>query len=761
MIKNEPHKESICFNFGKDEQKKDFFDKAKRCDIIHNNNSVFLHKILSVKNQSLLDYTLKHNQSQSLNNLNSSSDTKINSDTVTRKNHRTLTTSLKQSPISNILIDLNFNSPQNSSNLNLLFSPKIIVNKNKNLGNFSLKEKDKDKEKDRICLNTTFFNKCSSSNCRIKEKIKNEERPSFKSETSVNPEISFSNLYTNKYLRKPVVIKFNNGFKPDIVNNRSLNSNDNNNSNSNNLLNGKTDKNEQKINFSLLSNEKEKDGNKIKKAQLKRVKTDERIKPYNFYEKTQSKSELYRSFEDLERKSIEIKNRKMKKKSENKMPIPNFKKDTNLIDLKESLDNYRKSKSKKKQRTEVKKSSTNNNRNLKNIQIKRKKENSTNSFRINPKEKNDFHIVKKGKINYSNCWQEQRNIYYNKKEQEFKTSKNKTEQIIKNINYKNISNMKSEKILKEEEKKESPKNFFIKKKNININFIEDNKNENIYNINLNSTELMNNYNHSLSYNHSFVNKNEKNSFIRNKYSKKNNKNIEEFKTHNKGTKKNSHRGNKTPHVTKKFIEDYKINDSNDNISVLSYSQSQSYLSYNTLGKQIKVNKKNHSPIKKEIKSNKKNLPSILEEEEKIKNEIKNNLNILNAVESLDEFIKNKKEQIIREAFKLFVEFYNQIKSFNYSTLQTNMSQISGIKYVKKIIPLEKQFSKESIAKSDKYFNRKSVTRNSIYVERQKLILQKRKEFGFFERYENCKDFIDNFRMYLIKFLLKQRKIKFK
>ena len=488
------------------------------------------------------------------------------------------------------------------------------------------------------------------------------------------------------------------------------------------------------------------------------MKTDERIKPYNFYEKTQSKSELYRSFEDLERKSIEIKNRKMKKKSENKMPIPNFKKDTNLIDLKESLDNYRKSKSKKRQRTEVKKSSTNNNRNLKNIQIKRKnKDNSTNSFRINPKEKNDFRIIKKEKIRFSNCWQEQRNVYYNKKEKDFKNNKNKTEQIVKNITYKNISNMKSEKVLKEEEKKESPKNFIIKKKNININFIEDNRNENIYNINLNSTDLINKYNHSLSYNHSFVNKNEKNSFIRNKYSKKNNKNIEEFKTQNKGAKKSSHRGNKTPHVTKKFIEDYKINDSNDNISVLSYSQSQSYLSYNTLGKQIKVNKKNLSPSKKETKSNKKNLPSILEEEEKIKNEIKINLNILNAVESLDEIMKIKKELIIRETFKLLVDFYNQIKSFNYSTLQTNLSQISGIKYVKKIIPLEKQFSKENVAKSEKYFNRKSVTRNSIYVERQKLILQKRKEFGFFERYENCKDFIDNFRMYLIKYLLKQRK----
>ena len=755
MIKNEQHKESICFNFGKDEQKKDFFDKAKRSDIIHNNNSVFLHKILSVKNQSLLDYTLKHNQSQSLNNLNSSSDTKLNSNIASRKNNRTLTTSLKQSPISNLLVDLNYNSPQNRLNLNLLFSPKIIVNKNKNLGNISLKEKDKDQEKDGICLNTTFFNKCSSSNCRIKEKSKNEERPSFKSETSVNPEISFSNLYTNKYLRKPVVIKFNNGFKPEIVNN-SINSNDN--SNSNNLMNDQNDKNEQKINFALLSHEKEKDEKKEKKACLKRVKTDERIKPYKFYEKSQSKSELYRSFEDLERKSIEIEKRKMKKKSENKLPIPNFRKDINLVDLKASLDNYRKSKSKKKQRNGVKKSSTNNYRNLKNIQIKRKnKENSTNSLRIKSKDKNDFGIVKRGKIKFTNCWQEQRNAYYIKKEQDLKNSKNKTEQIVKNITYKNISNMKSEKVLKEEEKKESPKNFLIKKKNININFIEDNKNENIYNINLNSTELINKYNHSLSYNHSFVNKNEKNSFIRNKYSKKNNKNIEEFKTYNKGTKKNSHRGNKTPHITKKFIEDYKINDSNDNLSVLSYSQSQSYLSYNTLGKQIKVNKKNHSPNKRETKLNKKNLPSIIEEEEKIKNEIKNNLNILNAVERLDEIIKTKNELIIREAFKLFVDFYNQIKSFNYSTLLTNFSQISGMKYVKKIIPLEKQFSKENVSKSDKYFTRKSATRNSIYMERQKLILQKRKEFGFFERFENCKDFIDNFRLYLIKFLFEQRK----
>ena len=63
MLKIVPHKESICFNFENNEEKQ-FFDKAKRSDIIRNNNSVFLHKILSIKNQSLLNYTLKKVQSQ-------------------------------------------------------------------------------------------------------------------------------------------------------------------------------------------------------------------------------------------------------------------------------------------------------------------------------------------------------------------------------------------------------------------------------------------------------------------------------------------------------------------------------------------------------------------------------------------------------------------------------------------------------------------------------------------------------------------------
>ena len=50
MIKLSSPKESICFNFENEEQKR-FFDKAKKCDIVHNNNSIFLRKILSIKNQ--------------------------------------------------------------------------------------------------------------------------------------------------------------------------------------------------------------------------------------------------------------------------------------------------------------------------------------------------------------------------------------------------------------------------------------------------------------------------------------------------------------------------------------------------------------------------------------------------------------------------------------------------------------------------------------------------------------------------------------
>ena len=187
---------------------------------------------------------------------------------------------------------------------------------------------------------------------------------------------------------------------------------------------------------------------------------------------------------------------------------------------------------------------------------------------------------------------------------------------------------------------------------------------------------------------------------------------------------------------------------------MSYSQSHSILSNISLENKIKVNKKNHSTNKR-IPYNKTKL-LIAEEEEIINKEIKNNLQILNAIETLDKFIKEKNKNILNEAFKILVELIHA-KTINYNTLQTNVSQNSRMKYVKKIISLGKGFSKEKVLKSNGNFSKEKLMRkNHFEVEKQKFILKKRKELGFFERYENCKDFIDNFRIYLIKYLFKDR-----
>ena len=750
----EPQKESICFNFEKNGNKQIFFDKAKKSDIIRNNNSIFLHKILSVKNQSLLEYTLKKNKSEILNNFESSIKIKKeNSPKGTIRNtHLKQTMSFHQIPLSNKLEDIKFNSPKNISNVDLfspkIFSPKIIVNKNKNLGGFIKKENEKE-----ISLNTTFFNKDNTNSGKIKNKKKIEkenqkenERPSLTFENNANPDISFSNLYTSNYLRKPVVIKFNNGFNANFMNN-------NNNSihkyNSFNNINN----NEQNMNISISSQEKENENKKYKE----RVKTDERIKPCNLYEENKLKTELFRSFEELERKSMQISKRKLKKKSTYNLPIPNFKKEINLADLKESF-YILKSKAKKKNMTADKKCCFNKNRCPKNINVKKDKQNCSNSYRNNiinniiENEKNDLQI-KNENITFK-YWQENTNNLYNNtnnsniKEKNIDNNFNITYKTMETINFKNISNKKKERIFSEEKK--TPKNYFIKKKNININLIEDHKSENIYNIPLNECELYNsNFNQNLEYNNNLIRKIDKNSFIRNRYSKKSNT-YEDCRTINKNIKKDFNRTNKTPVVIKKFIEDYKIN---ENLSALSYSQSESNLSSTgNKGKQIKVNKKNHSSQKKLPKSTNKNLPSILEdEEEKIKKEIKNNLKVLNGAEMMEKFIKSKNNNTLKEIFYLFIDYYNQNKNNNYSTLLTNISQISNITYVKKIISINKKPSKENFSKIS------IMKKNHFNVEKQKLLLLKRKELGFFEKYEHCKDFIDNFRTILLKYLLLKQK----
>ena len=782
----ETQKESICFDFGKDEQKQIFFDKAKKCDIIHNNNSVFLHKILSVKNQTLLDYTLKKNETESQkNDLNTISELKKSnhksaSNRTLQRNKTSVSSTIKQNSLTNLLAEINFNSPQNTtSNIKTnifsprVASPKIIVNKNKNLGNIILKEKEKDKEKDKEknkenenIYSNTYFNKDNTN--RNKNKTENQN---LNNEYFVNPEISFSNLYTSNYIRKPVVIKFNKGINPINITN-SINSTSCNNYSA------------QKIDFSNTSQEKEE--NKESNYFKDRIKTDERIKPYNFYEKSQLKPELYRSFEDLERKSMEISRRRMKKNSSSK--FQNFKKDTNLVEVKQSMDNFlQKFKSKKRlnnKKTQFKTNIISKNRSVKNITVIKSKDTSFNSFKTkdndNENEKNNF-IMNKENININhNLWQEERNYHYNKiNENENNNDMNNEnkENInenynsininknIKTLNFKNMYNKYNQKDINNKEKRNRNKNetkYYIKRKNMSINLIEDQKNENIYNISLNE---YNNYSsNSLNYNHSF---NSKKSFIRKKYGKKNNINklFENYKKEFKNNRKENNRVNKSPVVNKKFIEDYKAN---DNLT-LSVCQSQLFLTKNnsninignkgnmsSAGRQIKVNKKSNSSHKKIPKKEKNNLPSILEEEEKIKNEIKNNLNIINAIENINNFIKLRNKNDLKETFNILIDYYNQIKTINYSTVMTNVSQNTALKYVRKIIPINNKFSRESIAKINKYNSRTNLAKKNYFnIEKQKLIILKRKEFGFFERYEHCIDIIDNLRKNLIKYSFKK------
>ena len=451
------------------------------------------------------------------------------------------------------------------------------------------------------------------------------------------------------------------------------------------------------------------------------------------------------------------------------------------------MDNFlQKFKSKKRlnnKKTQFKTNIISKNRSVKNITVIKSKDTSFNSFKTkdndNENEKNNF-IMNKENININhNLWQEERNYHYNKineNENNNDINNENKENInenynsininknIKTLNFKNMYNKYNQKDINNKEKRNRNKNetkYYIKRKNMSINLIEDQKNENIYNISLNE---YNNYSsNSLNYNHSF---NSKKSFIRKKYGKKNNINklFENYKKEIKNNRKENNRVNKSPVVNKKFIEDYKAN---DNLT-LSVSQSQLFLTKNNShinignkgnmgseGRQIKVNKKSNSSHKKIPKKEKNNLPSILEEEEKIKNEIKNNLNIINAIENINNFIKIRNKNDLKETFNLLIDYYNQMKTINYSTVMTNVSQNTALKYVRKIIPINK-FSRENIAKINKYNSKTNLAKKNYFnIEKQKLIILKRKEFGFFERYEHCIDIIDNLRKNLIKYYFKK------
>ena len=57
-------------------------------------------------------------------------------------------------------------------------------------------------------------------------------------------------------------------------------------------------------------------------------------------------------------------------------------------------------------------------------------------------------------------------------------------------------------------------------------------------------------------------------------------------------------------------------------------------------------------------------------------------------------------------------------------------------------------------------NNKLMRHKSFNSEKQRILLIKRKEFGFFEKYEHCMDFINNLRLLLIKYSSNNKKIYF-
>jgi len=121
----------------------------------------------------------------------------------------------------------------------------------------------------------------------------------------------------------------------------------------------------------------------------------EKINKYYNFSELNKKRELYRNFEDLEKKSLEISKRKMIKKNNSNKNFFRIKKDNNLIDIKQSLDNIRKQLHNKEEKNKIIPESISRNNNI-SININ-KTLNSQNSIKA------VYHISKiKKKINKTN-----------------------------------------------------------------------------------------------------------------------------------------------------------------------------------------------------------------------------------------------------------------------------------------------------------------------------------------------------------------------
>ena len=696
---------------------KDIFDKAKKCDIINNNNSIFLNKALSSKKKTIINKILKKENSDFVPNY---FDTKITF--IRRKNK------LVYSPNK---FSIEINRTQNHSNPNIFnkrnISNKIYVNKNKNLGNNTKREK---RNSNSLFNIDNYVNKNYNYNERLKNKTISKLNQNKNNNLNLNTEKDLNNLslYNSKYIKKPSKNKFENSLSTSNIYNNS------------NIYNHTCNSYKNKNN----SNNKNVEENKYQK----RPYTELRIKRYVLYDKNKnnSKTELYRNYDDLEKKSLEISLRKRNKNLSTNML--DFKKNINLLDIKKSLDFLKKSKSKKKDDKEkdnktkfINFNENNNNRtvinNIKLLNDNDKKDTILNSNKTNKINENDNNSYKIRKIIYkNNGWLEQRNVNYNSEIKNEEKKLNKKIFINNNQNSYNIIHLKnlynSSKNKKEiEVEKSTPKNYKkIKNNNYDIN-INDNNSKKIIEININNNEI----------NINKINKKTKTKEI--------------FK--NKKNKKGKHRScNRTPLVTKRFIEDYRPNEFK---TILSYNNSYSHFIVNNKNfeKKIKVNKRK-AISKKKIQNI---LPPIIEEEKLENNIIKDKiikLNILKVIQILKKLIEIRRINTLREIFKKFIIYSNEsIKNNNIKIMSNIKLQSTNSKYFKKVITKNLRTIKDdNTTFIKKNSMEKIIEKNILNYEKQKIILLKRKELRAFERYEECKDFIDNFRLVLLKYLFKGR-----
>lgn len=183
-------------------------------------------------------------------------------------------------------------------------SPLITLNENMNTKTLS----------DKMDYKSFYY---KDNNSILKQKILNKLNEQKKQKLNTPKNIKKSNYYIAN--KKNILLK--------TVQNNSLRK-------SPFYIQLKRDFNKNNNNYSLNFEDVEKIRNKNNK-----LYTEKRSKYYNFFESSKS-NELFRNFEDLEKKSIEISKRKMIK---NNLDGPFFsvKKDNNLNEIKQSLDNIR------------------------------------------------------------------------------------------------------------------------------------------------------------------------------------------------------------------------------------------------------------------------------------------------------------------------------------------------------------------------------------------------------------------------------------